>query len=365
MPPTLAIIKQTEELLSHDFGPWHPLKNRERFEKYMALIEQHGITKLPWVKLITPTKVATEEDILAVHDQSLIDLIKRLSKTGGMLDGDTPVPPGTYERTLIQAGASMEAVESIMRGEYVRAIQCIAFGGHHATRRHVGRSFGFCYFNHEGVAMRYLQRIGLAKRFFVLDCDAHHGNGIQDIFYDDPTVLYMSLHQDPLTLYPGTGFVHEVGSGKGEGYNVNVPLPPGTTNQSYIRALKEVFVPLFKEYKPDMLVYLLGADTYFADPLTMLKLTLSYYSEAAKLVVDCANEVCGGRIFTILAGGYHVDATARAFCIGTARLAEVEPPDLPDEPGAPTEEDPRVTARVDKVLSELKQVLSKYWSCFA
>ena len=351
-------ILHREELLKHSFGAWHPFKGRERYEAYMKHLRDSGLLDRPNVRLVVTDLVASEEDLLAVHDRELLSAIKALSERGGWLDGDTPVPPGTYELALIQAGAVMQGCEMALKGGLEVAVQCAMFGGHHATKRHVGRSFGFCYFNQEAVAIRYLQRRGLARKVFVLDLDAHHGNGIHEIFYDDPSVLYMSLHQDPRTLYPGTGRADEVGVGEGAGFTVNVPLPPGTSDDDYLKALRELFPPLVEAFKPDLLFVLLGADTYYSDPLTSLDLTMKAYLEASKLIASEANAVCGGRVMLELAGGYDVEATARAFYIATSVMAGVEDVDASDREAFHSS---WVSKRVDKVIEEVKRSLSPYW----
>ncbi|MEM4699750.1 MAG: histone deacetylase [Candidatus Nezhaarchaeales archaeon] len=351
-------ILHREELLGHSFGPWHPFKGRERYEAFMRHLKESGLLERPNVRVVVTDRVATEEDVLAVHDRELVSAVKFLSARGGWLDGDTPVPPGTYELALIQAGALMQGCEMIMRGELEVAVQCAMFGGHHATRRHVGKSFGFCYFNQEAVAVRSLQRSGLASRVFILDLDAHHGNGIHEIFYDDPTVFYMSLHQDPRTLYPGTGRVEEVGEGEGRGFTANVPLPPGTSDDDYLYALRELFPPLAEAFRPDLLLVLLGADTYYNDPLTSMSLTMRAYLEASRLVARVADEVCGGRVALELAGGYDVEATGRAFYIATSVMAGVEDVDASDrEPFR----DPWVSRRVREVVERVRGALSPYW----
>jgi acetoin utilization deacetylase AcuC-like enzyme len=360
----LALLRQ-KSLLEHDFGPGHPLRVKERFTLYFNLLKDKGILDLPGVMVIDPVYRASEEDILAVHDVSLLNLIKGLSERGGMLDADTPVPAGTYDRTLVQVGGKIYAGRAIMAGEFDRAVQCVAFGGHHATRAHFGFSFGFCYFNDEAIVVRHLQRHGIIKKAFILDCDAHHGNGIQEIFYDDPTVLYMSLHQDPRTLYPGTGFVHEVGEGRGEGYTVNIPLPPGVDNENYLRAVCEIFPPLMHEFKPDILYFIVGADNYFADPLTNYGLTMEFYPKLTAEVLKVADDVCNGRVLIELGGGYNVEASARIFYLVTACAAGVERLDVEDVRPPPYLQAPQwISKNVDRTLNELKSILKKYWACF-
>jgi acetoin utilization deacetylase AcuC-like enzyme len=359
----VALIYQ-RKLLEHDFGPGHPFR-RERLALYLEKLRVEGVLDLPNVRVVDPDFKASEDDILLVHDPSLLNLIKRLSVNGGMLDADTPVPIGTYERALIQAGGIIYAGRAVMGGEFDRAVQCVAFGGHHATKAHYGFSFGFCYFNDDAIVIRHLQRHGYVRRAFILDCDAHHGNGIQEIFYDDPTVLYMSIHQDPRTLYPGTGFIDEVGVGAGEGYTVNVPLPPGVDNENYLRALREIFPPLMREFKPDILLFIVGADNYFADPLTNYNLTMAFYPELTNEVLKIADEVCGGRILIRLGGGYNVKAAVNAFYLVTACAAGMEKLNIEDVATPPTgKASSWITRQVDSTLTQLKRILSKYWACF-
>ncbi|MCS7114938.1 MAG: histone deacetylase [Nitrososphaerota archaeon] len=363
MTGKVALIYQ-RKLLEHDFGPEHPFR-KERFTLYFDKLKEKGILDLPQLQVVDPPLEATEEDVLLVHEPSLLNLIKTLSKTGGRLDADTPVPMGTYERALVQAGGIIYAGRAVVKGEFNRAIQCVAFGGHHATRAHYGFSFGFCYFNDDSIVIRHLQKHGYIKRAFILDCDAHHGNGIQEIFYEDPTVVYMSMHQDPRTLYPGTGYIHEVGSGAGEGYTVNVPLPPGVDNENYLRALREVFPPIMREFKPDILLFIAGADNYFADPLTNYNLTMAFYPELTREVLKTADEVCGGKVLIRLGGGYNVKAAVHAFYLVTACAVGAEKLDVNDIAPPPAEKaEPWITKRVDTTLAELKRTLSKYWKCF-
>jgi acetoin utilization deacetylase AcuC-like enzyme len=353
------LILRNSELFKHSFGSWHPLKS-ERMNVYFRLLEEKSVTSLANVKVLETSLTINDDDILAVHDESLLNLIKSLSINGGALDSDTPVPPGTYDRARIQAGGLIEGALKILNGEYDVATQCVAFGGHHATRRHVGFSFGFCYFNQEAILAKYLQRRRNVRRILILDCDAHHGNGIQEIFYNDPTVLYISLHQDPNTLYPGTGFIHEVGEGEGEGYNINIPLPPGASDESYVKALNEIFKPVAHQFKPEIILWIFGADTYFADPLAGLNLTMNGYSRITDIVTDTADKLCNGKLITEFGGGYDVNSTALSFYLVTAKLAGLDI--RVDDPYSPPKGESReVSRRTEGVIAELKKTLGKYW----
>ena len=354
-----VLILRNNELFKHNFGYWHPLRS-ERMSIYFKLLEEKSITSLANVEVLETSLTVNDEDILVVHDESLLNLIKSLSIRGGVLDSDTPVPPGTYDRARIQAGGLIEGALKVLDGEYDIATQCVAFGGHHATRRHLGFSFGFCYFNQEAILIKYLQRRRHLERILILDCDAHHGNGIQEIFYNDPTVLYISLHQDPHTLYPGTGFIHEVGEGKGRGYNVNIPLPPGTSDESYIKALNEILKPIAFQFKPNMILWIFGADTYFADPLTGLNLTMNGYSIITDIIMDIGDKLCNGRLIVEFGGGYDIQSTPLAFYLVTAKLAGLSIK-VNDPYSPPRGESEATSRRAEALIAEIKKTLSKYW----
>ena len=359
----LCVICQ-EKVSQHDFGPSHPVR-KERFKLYLEKLHQDSLVDILGLSIIDPDWMVEEKDILEVHDQSLLETIKRLSIHGGALDADTPVPQGTYERAKLQAGGLLYGGQLVMQGKFDRAIQLVAFGGHHAMRQHGHISFGFCYFNQEAIVIRCLQKQGYVNKVLVLDCDCHHGNGIQDIFYGDPSVLYISLHQDPHTLYPGAmGFANEIGEGAGEGYNINIPLPPKTTCKSYMKALSEIFPPVAAEFKPDIILFIFNGDTHFMDPLTNLALDVSCYKAIADMVTGVANEVCAGKMLVEMGGGYDLDVATASSCYVTSRLAEYLEYRVDDPYGEPQEESASVTTSVDRLSSETKRMLSRWWRCF-
>ena len=350
-----AAVFFRKELLAHDFGSRHLYRVKERLDAYFTLLREKGIINKS-APVLESKHSLNEDEILAVHDASLLENIKTLSTTGGWLDGDTPVPIGTYERIKIQLGTAIKAATLVMEGKHDRAVLIGAFGGHHATSAHTGKSFGFCYFNTSAVWVKKLLRQNLAKRVLILDLDAHHGNGIQEIFYEDPSVLYISLHMDPRYSFPGTGFVDEVGSGAGIGYNINVPLPQKTTTQTYLKAIDEIFTPAMKNYKPDLVHLLFGSDTHHHDPLSQLSITMDCYPAAAQRVRESADKICGGRVITQLAGGYDIPVAARAFYLVTGVMLDAPTLDITEPHGEiedRTEAD--VTARGDAVITAVKQ----------
>ena len=338
---TTALV-YSDRYLRHDFGRGHP----ERPERLKAIVE--GLKKAgywsPGVKVVEPTP-AKREDVEFAHDREYVSLVERLSKRGEPLDADTPTRRNSFELALLAAGGAIKAGGLVLSGEATNSFALVRPAGHHASR---ARGGGFCFFNNLAVAIKYLQQTLGLKRALILDFDAHHGNGTQDIFYEDPSVLFMSIHQDPSTLYPGTGFVYELGAGKGEGYTVNVPMPPGSGDAEYATVMREIFVPLSERFKPELFAVSAGFDAHVNDPLTQLGLSTSAYGWLVSCIVEQAEKLCGGRVMLVLEGGYGLDALAQ----GVTNVVKVlggERSPLP--PGG----------RLD-VVDELRRALAGYWS---
>ncbi|MEM4704575.1 MAG: histone deacetylase [Candidatus Bathyarchaeia archaeon] len=234
-------------------------------------------------------------------------------------------------------------------------------GGYH----HAGRDYGggFCLFNDIAVLVEFLRAKYGLRRFLVLDYDVHFGNGTSDIYYRDPSVLFISLHQDPRTLYPGTGFVWQLGEGEGEGFNVCVPLPAGTGDESYLYALREVFVPLAEEFKPEVIIANGGSDSHFADSLGDLRLTVEGFFALSRLVREVADRLCGGRLILMPGSGYNpkvLPACWFALVAGVAGFDEIGVRDV----DVPPKEPPVVRGAVERTVDELKRLLRRHWSCF-
>ncbi|MEM3578689.1 MAG: histone deacetylase, partial [Candidatus Bathyarchaeia archaeon] len=243
-----------------------------------------------------------------------------------------------------------------------KATRAISLGGgfHHAGKDYGG---GFCLFNDIAVLIEYLRAEKGVRKFLVLDHDVHAGNGTSDIYYRDPTVLFISVHQDPRTLYPGTGFTWQVGEGEGKGYNVNVPLPPGTGDTSYLYALKEIFVPLAEEFKPEIIIANGGSDPHFADMLGDLSLTVKGFFAVSSLIRETASKVCGGRLVMLIGSGYNPKVLHLCWYALAAGAVGLQEFDL-KEPYPPPVEPPFVRKKVKGVVEELKDLLKQKWTCF-
>jgi acetoin utilization protein AcuC len=324
----------------------------------MRLFEEQGILRLPNLILLKP-RPASKQDLLRVHDEEYMNLIFRLAEISQPYDVETPVSPEILEAALLITGGAIEAGRTIYEGKIDRSV-ALGCGYHHAGRNYGG---GFCLFNDIAVLVEYLrERYGL-KRALILDYDVHFGNGTSDIYYSDPDVLFISLHQDPRTLYPGTGFVEQIGEDAGEGYNVNIPLPPGTGDQTYLYALKEIFVPLAEEFKPEIILANGGSDPHFADMLGNLGLTVNGFFELSRTIAVVAENVCGGKLVLMVGSGYNPTVLPPCWYALTAGVAGLEKIGVGD-PYAPPVEPEGCHRMVRETLAELKRILKKYWQCF-
>ncbi len=303
-------------------GEAHPLKP-ERLQRTFELLQAYGAFDEKRVRLVEP-RPATEHELALFHTPDYIHAVRALSRGEGGVDpwrygfgpGDNPVFPRMYETESLKAGSALRAAEMLLAGECQIAFS-YAGGMHHAGP---ARAWGFCVFNDAAVVIHWLLRQGL--RVAYVDVDVHHGDGVQAAFYDSDRVLTISLHQSGRTLFPGTGFVEERGRGSGEGFSVNVPLPPFTWDEPYLWALQEVVPPLVKRFAPDMVVTQMGVDTHFRDPLANLALTTRGQEAAFRLLSSL------GRPWLALGGGgYNLDVVPRAWTLAVGVMAERAFPD--------------------------------------
>jgi len=346
-----------EKYVQYDLGPNHPFRG-DRFTNAMRVFEEQGLLRLPDVTILRPEPLL-REDLLRVHDASYVDLIFRLAKENRPYDMETPVSPGILEAALLIAGGAKRIGEGIATSEIGRGV-ALGCGLHHAGRDYGG---GFCLFNDIAILIEFLRAKHGFKRFMVLDYDVHFGNGTSDIYYSDPSVLFISLHQDPHTLYPGTGFVDQIGKGAGTGFNVNIPLPPGTDDATYMHVLNDVFVPLALEFEPEIVIGNGGSDSHFADSLANLSLTVNGFFDISRLIVKVTEKVCDGKVALLVGSGYNPSVLPLcwyALAAGVAGLDSInvkEPYEVPQEPDY-------CKKIVDDTLAELKNSLKKQWNCF-
>jgi len=297
--------------LDHD-QPGHP-ERPDRLRRIVSVLEETGLMDSLHPLSFDPVDSAFLE---RCHDPFQVRLVRQLSDGGGgAIDGDTFVGHGSFEIACLAAGAAVRGVDAVWDAEVDRAFAAVRPPGHHATG---GRSMGFCLFNNVALAaMRALERG--AERVAIVDWDVHHGNGTQDIFYEDSQVLFISTHQVP--LYPGTGLAPEIGRGEGKGWTVNVPLPPGVGDPGFHRVFDEVVLPAIRRAAPDIILVSAGFDAHFRDPLANLDVSTPGFHALAHQLVEVANEVCEGRMVVCLEGGYDLDAVGWSAAATTAALA--------------------------------------------
>ena len=288
-----------ELYLEHDTGS-HP-ENAGRLTAIMrALAERGMLDELVQVD----ARDATDGELRAIHRAEYIEQVRRTAERGGAwLDGDTYVSPRSYAAAIRAAGGLVALVEAIMSGDVDNGFALVRPPGHHAV---AGRGMGFCLFNNVAIAAASALTGHGLNRVLIVDYDVHHGNGTADSFYSDPRVLYFSTHQYP--HYPGTGHWSETGSGEGEGYTVNVPLPGGVGDEGYRRVFDDLLVPIAERYDPELVLVSVGYDAHWRDPLAHMRLSTSGYWWLAKCLRELANRTCEGRVAFILEGGYDLEA---------------------------------------------------------
>ena len=288
-----------ERLTRYDFGPGHPLAP-VRVELTMALAEEFGVLGAPGVTVAEPAP-ATDADLQLVHDASYIAAVRAgvADPVFGLGIPDNPVFPGMHEASALVAGATLAAASAMWESAAEHGIN-VAGGLHHAMRR---AASGFCIYNDPAIAIEWLLRHG-AERVAYVDVDVHHGDGVQAAFYNDPRVLTISLHEHPVTLFPGTGRAREIGGENALGSAVNVALPAGTGDAGWLRAFDAVVPPLLGAFQPQVLVSQHGCDTHRRDPLAHLELSIDGQRTAGVWLHALAHETAGGRWLATGGGGY-------------------------------------------------------------
>ncbi|MFQ5539457.1 MAG: histone deacetylase [Candidatus Binatia bacterium] len=331
------------DFLKHQPGQVHP----ERPERLKVLLDLtrglHGSDLQ-----ILPPRPAKREEVSSCHSSEYIDLIRSTSEINRYaLDGDTVTCADSFGIALLAVGGFLRLLDSVSASDFRNGFALVRPPGHHATR---DRAMGFCLFNTVSIGAYYLKQVYSARRILIMDWDVHHGNGTQDSFYQDPSVLYISTHQYP--FYPGTGATGEVGTGKGKGYTVNIPLPAGCGDEEYLRVFNEIVIPIADKYKPEWVLVSAGFDPHRHDPLGGMRVTEKGFGVMASLLLDLAQKHASGKIAFLLEGGYDLEALRNSVAVVLEKMKG----EGRSEPAVQGDRQ-----RVDPLIREILEVQEKYW----
>lgn len=306
------------QYLAHDTGPGHP----ERGQRLAAIhqeLQRRGL--LGRLTIISPEPIDVNAPaLLEVHEAAYLQRLERACGSGAgiMDDGDCAICPETYAIARLAAGGVLQAVEAVASGRVTNAFCAVRPPGHHALRN---RAMGFCFINNVAVAARHAQQFGL-QRVLIVDWDVHHGNGTQHAFEEDATVFYASLHEDPRTFYPGTGFAWETGRGPGQGATLNLPMMPGVGDDAYHAAFERKLLPAARQFHPDFVFISAGFDGHAEDPLAHIELSDACFEWMTSQVLQLASDCCQGRLVSVLEGGYDLGVLSRCVADHVERLLE-------------------------------------------
>jgi acetoin utilization deacetylase AcuC-like enzyme len=296
----------------HDPGPGHP-ESSARWDAAVAGLGDLVLTD-------AEARPATFDELALVHTPGYIRTAERDVRSGltGLTTGDTDICPRSFDAAVRGAGLCLNAVDLVMRGAAANAFCIVRPPGHHATP---SRGMGFCLFNNVAVAARYAQRVHGVERVAIADWDVHHGNGTQDAFYSDASVFFFSTHQSP--WYPGTGDLEETGTGAGKGSTLNCPFAAGAGREQILGAFRGKFLPLMDRFRPDLLIISAGFDSRLGDPLGHFRLTDADFAELTAITMEIADKHAGGRLISVLEGGYDLTGLRRAVGAHAQALAGV------------------------------------------
>lgn len=327
---------------AHDF-PGHP-EHAGRLAAVWRMLEAHDL--LSAIQQLEVT-AATSAQLEAVHSADVETTTQWMSlKGGGMIGGDTYTTPGTHEAALLAAGGACAVVDAICTGGIKRGAALVRPPGHHAGVRSIE---GFCLFNNIAVSARHAQQQFGVSRIAIVDFDVHHGNGTQDIFYEDDSVLFITTQMVAPFFYPGSGELGETGRGDGRGMTVNVPFAPGVGDEGYLRVFDELIRPKLNQFKPELILVSAGFDGHWRDPLAHANLSLTGYAHMTQRLISWANELCDGKIGFVLEGGY--DLEVLGYGIVNLLYAMLDREQIVDPLGNSTEPESDIT----KLLVKLQQ----------
>jgi acetoin utilization deacetylase AcuC-like enzyme len=343
-------IVKDERYLEHVMDSGHP-ESPERLRAIYKMLEEPEMKNI--YAPVNP-RPATREELEMIHTPSYIDLVASTAgKPYYRLDMDTSTCAKSYEAALWAVGGLLELIKAVMEKRLDNGFALVRPPGHHAEQ---DRAMGFCLFNNVAIGARYALQTFSLQRVLIVDWDVHHGNGTQNSFYEDPQVLYFSTHRYGF-FYPGTGGAREVGKGKGEGFNVNVPLSTGVSDAEYGNIFEKFLKPIALEYQPQLVLVSAGFDTHYDDPLGGMEVTEKGFARMAQILMEIAEATAQGKLVITLEGGYDVSGQSRSVKAVLKELAQAPPLDKQDL----LEKEKAHYPRIEQSLLQLKEIQKQYW----
>ncbi|NWG10136.1 histone deacetylase [Candidatus Bathyarchaeota archaeon] len=351
---TKTAVVFSPKYYQHKTGHGHP-ESAKRLGTIINELRKGKLSKSKCWQFVAPEK-ARIQDVELVHNIEYIKFIETFCRSGGgLLDlEDTMVSPESFEVALYAVGGTLKAVDLVMERKFENAFALVRPPGHHAEKF---RALGFCIFNNVAIAAQHLLKKYGLERIAILDIDAHHGNGTQQVFYETDKVLCVSLHQDP-RIFPGTGFIDDIGEGKGLGYNVNIPLPFKTGDHIYLKALVEIAGPIIQQYRPQFLLVSAGLDGHYTDPVASLSLSVSAYQKVYRTIVGLAFRVCRKRLVSVLEGGYSLKFVGKIAAVAIAEMCSTV---YSASDNVPLMSKCSIR-RGEEILAKVKEIHSAFWN---
>jgi acetoin utilization deacetylase AcuC-like enzyme len=343
-------IVKDRRYMEHVMDPGHP-ESPERLREIYQMLEEEEMRGRPLWKV--KPRPSTREELERVHSPAYIDLVASTAgKSYVRLDPDTSTCAKSYETALLAAGGLLELIKVVIQGKFNNGFALVRPPGHHAERT---RAMGFCLFNNVAIGAQYALKNFSLQRILIVDWDVHHGNGTQNSFYEDPRVLYFSTHR--YGFYPGTGAATEVGNGKGEGFNVNVPLSPGVGDTEYGIIFEKILKPIALEYQPQLILVSAGFDIHYMDPLGGMEVSEKGFARMSQILMEIAEATAQGKLVFTLEGGYSVAAQRKSVKAVLEELSQASPLEKQDL----LEKEKADYPQIEPFILQVKEIQRRYW----
>lgn len=343
-------VVKDQRYMEHVMDPGHP-ESPDRLREIYQMIEEEEM-RGRFLSKVNP-RPSTREELEMIHSPSYIDLVASTAgKSYFRLDPDTSTCEKSYETALLAVGGLLELIKVVMQGKLNNGFALIRPPGHHAERN---KAMGFCLFNNVAIGAQYALKNFSLKRILIVDWDVHHGNGTQNAFYEDPQILYFSTHR--YHFYPGSGAASEVGKGKGEGFNVNIPLSPGLGDIGYGIIFDKILRPIALEFQPQLILVSAGFDIHYLDPLGGMEVSEKGFARMTQILMEIAESTTQGKLVLTLEGGYHVVAQRKSVKVVLEELSQASPLEKQDL----IEQEKMGYSQMEPHIHPIIEIQRRYW----